>query len=539
MTRLTIILLTILCLAACAVSKKYTVGIKPNIVWIVCEDMSPHLGCYGEKLVKTPNLDQLANEGVRYTNAFTTAGVCAPSRNSIITGRHQTANGGHNMRTLSVSGLANTAYPKDFKSYSTVLPTDVLPYPEYLRRAGYYCSNNSKEDYQFISPLTMWNESNNSAHWRNRKDRSQPFFSIFNLNVTHESQVWGRANEPMLVRPEDVDVPTYYPDDSISRNVIARHLSNVMEMDRQVGKIIQQLKEDGLYDNTIIFFYSDHGDGLPHVKREINHRGLHIPLIIKAPFIKAGTVDEQLISSIDFAPTLLSLVGYPIPETIHGKAFLGLQKAKTKNKYVYGARDRMDSEVDRARSVSDGNFTYLKYYMPERPFYQNLQYRLQNPLMPHMLKLRDEGKLNENQMKWFRMTKPEEELFDIKNDPFELNNLANDPTYADKFQELREAHLKWKRDYKDWGEMLEMEMVKQWWNGKDKPPFTLDPVIRFDGGKALLTCNTEGATIGYRKSSKDSWSIYQKPIELKKGDSLFVVAQRIGFEKSSIQTIRE
>jgi len=507
---------------------------KPNIVWIVCEDMSPHLGSYGEKAAKTPNLDRLATEGVRYTNAFTTAGVCAPSRNAIITGRYQTSNGGHHMRTLGISGPAKDSYPEGFKVYSAMLPEGVRPYPQYLRQAGYYCTNNSKEDYQFESLPTMWDESSNKAHWRNRKDKSQPFFSIFNFVTTHESQVWQRDKEPLLVNPEDIEVPPYYPDDSISRKVIARFLTNVMLMDKQVGAVLQELKDDGLYDNTVLFFYSDHGDGLPYVKRELHHRALKIPLIIKAPFLKAGTTDDQLISAVDFAPTLLSLTGIPIPQSIQGQAFLGNKKATKKREYIYGARDRMDSEIDRVRSVSDGRFNYLRYYMPQLPFYQNIRYRLQNPLMRHLLKLRDEGKLNTAQMAWFRTTKPNEELFDTHTDPFELNNLATNPNYADKLIELRAAHEKWLKDYKDWGAISEIEMVKQWWNGKDLPPKTAEPIITFKGNKVKINSPDLNSSIGYRKSYKDSWSVYQKPFEWKKGDSLYVVAHRIGFEKNLI-----
>jgi arylsulfatase A-like enzyme len=510
---------------------------QPNIVWIVCEDMSPHLGCYGEKIAKTPVLDQLATEGVRYTNAFTTAGVCAPSRNAIITGCYQTAMGGHNMRTIGESKVAKEAYPPNFKSYSAVLPPEVKGFSQYLRQAGYYCSNNAKEDYQFEPSPTMWDESSNKAHWRNRKNKNQPFFSIFNLTVTHESQVWVRKNQPLLVDPKDVDVPPYYPDDSVSRQVIARFLSNVMEMDRQAGEIIKQLKEDGLYDNTIIFFYSDHGDGLPYVKRELHHRGLRIPLIVKAPFLNKGMTDDQLISAVDFAPTILSLAGIPIPKYMHGQAFLGGQKAVKPHTYIYAARDRMDSRYDRVRSVSDGRFNYLRYYMPELPFYQDITYRLSNPLMPHILKLKEEGKLNAQQMMWFRATKPQEELFDTQTDPFELNNLANNPQYADKLKALKSAHEKWTQQYKDWGATPEMDMVNQWWKGSNTPPKTAEPIISFNKNKVKIASNTEGVSIGYRKSWKDSWTVYQKPFDWQKGDSLYVVAHRIGYIKTEKKMI--
>ena len=370
------------------------------------------------------------------------------------------------------------------------------------------------------------------------------------LERAHESQVWARDKESLLVNPKDVEVPPYYPDDSISRHVIARFLSNVMTMDKQVGELIDQLKADNLYDNTTIFFYSDHGDGLPYVKRELHHRGLRVPLIIKALFLNAGTTDDQLISAIDFAPSLLSLAGIDIPKSMQGQAFLGSQKATKKRTYIYGARDRMDSEIDRVRSVSDGRFNYLRYYMPQLPFYQNIRYRLQNPLMPHLLKLRDEGKLNAAQMDWFRPTKPDEELFDTQTDPFELTNLAANPQYAEKLKELKTAHEKWLKDYKDWGAMPEMDMVRQWWNGKDARPKTAEPSISFKGNKVKITLNTdgtsrtprtrgEGVSIGYRKSWKDSWAIYQKPFVWQKGDSLYVVAHRIGYEKSVVKTVKK
>ena len=511
---------------------------QPNILWITCEDMSPHLGCYGEKVAKTPVLDQLAREGVRYTNAFSTAGVCAPSRAALITGCYQTAIGAMHMRTLSPSAiLSKNDYPPGYKSYSAVIPETVKCFPEYLRQAGYYCTNNEKQDYQFEAPPTVWDENSKKAHWRNRKDKNQPFFSVFNLMVTHESMVWLNAKKPLLVDPKAVEVPAYYPDDSVSRNTIARFLSNVMLMDKQVGEIIDQLKADGLYDNTIIFFYSDHGDGMPYVKREILDRGLRVPMIIKAPFLTKNTTDNQLISFVDLAPTILSLAGVPIPKSMQGKAFLGSQKAKIKSKYVYAARDRMDSEYDRVRAVNDGRFTYLKNYMPEKPFYQNVRYRIQNPIMVDLLALKEVGKLNEKQMHWFKKSKPFEELYDYKNDPDEMNNLADNPFYANKLKELRTAHLAWMKKYKDYAETPEMEMVKSWWNEKETAPKTASPMINIKNMIVRLSTGTKGASIGYRKSTNESWSVYEKPFHVKKGDSLYVAAQRIGYLKNGIETI--
>jgi N-sulfoglucosamine sulfohydrolase len=522
-------------------SEEYTeeaFPVRPNIVWIVVEDMSPeHLETYGGTGGKTPHLNALAAESVQYNQVFATAGVCAPSRAALITGAYQTSIGAHNMRTLAASAAAGDAYPPGFKGYSTVLPEGMQTYPELLRAAGYYTSNNSKEDYQFRSPKTMWDESSNQAHYRNRKDPNQPFFSIFNFTTTHESQVWMRENEPLKVDPASVKIPPYYPDDSVSRYVMARFITNVMTMDEQVGEVISQLKEDGLYENTIIFFYSDHGDGLPYAKREMYDRGLRAPLLIKAPFLKAGTESEELISFVDFAPTLLSLAGVNIPESMQGQAFLGAQKAKNPRKYVYAARDRMDSEYDRVRAVSDGRFKYIRNYMPEKPNYQNIRYRLQNPLMPHLLQLHEEGKLTPQQERWFASGKPLEELYDTQNDPYEFNNLVDDPGHAEKLKELRAAHEKWISDYGDMGALNEMEMVRNWWGGKDEPPLTQPAQVIFENGKVSLISATSSASIAYRTSKNEGWKVYVDAFNAAEGDSLYVNAHRIGYEPSEIALV--
>lgn len=512
-------------------SEQITYPDRPNIVWIVVEDMSPeHLESYGGTGGKTPNLNALAAESLQYQNAFSTAGVCAPSRAALITGAYQTSIGAHHMRTLAPSAAAGDAYPPGFKGYSAVLPEGMWPYPVHLRMAGYYVSNNVKEDYQFRSPVMMWDESSRNAHWRNRKDPNQPFFSIFNFTTTHESQVWAReGKDSLLVDPKDVSVPPVYPDDSLTRRTIARFITNVMRMDAQVGEVIAQLKEDGLYENTIIFFYSDHGDGMPYFKRELYDRGLKVPLLVKAPWLEGGTKTDKLVSFVDFGPTLLSLAGIPIPESMQGQAFLGEQKSEPR-KYIYAARDRMDSEYDRVRAVSDGRFKYIRNYMPEKPNYQKIQYRLQNPLMVHLLELNENGALNENQARWFAQSKPEEELYDTQSDPWEFTNLAGNPDYAEKLAELRKAHEDWVAKYGDKGALNEMEMVRNWWNGGENPPVTAEAEVSFSEGMVTLTCPTSSALIGWRKSSPDPWKIYTGPFEATDGDSLYVNTHRIGYE---------
>lgn len=505
-----------------------------NILWISCEDMSPRLGCYGDKTVPTPNIDRLAREGIRFTNAFCTAGVCAPSRNAIITGMYQTSTGGHNMRTLTNTYPEKTGLPK---TYSIVPPPQVRAFPEYLRAAHYYTTNNDKTDYQFDAPPTVWDEVSNKAHWRNRPKISpeQPFFAIFNSVITHESQVWMRANRPLRIDPATITVPPIYPDTKIVRQDMARFYTNISEMDDVVGELLKQLEDDGLLDKTIIFFWSDHGDGLPFVKREITDRGLRVPLIVRFPDGQfKGTTRQELISMIDLAPTVLSLANIPTPKHMQGQAFLGNYASRTPRKYVFAARDRLDSEYDRVRSVHDGRYQYIRNFRPELPPYMNLEYRLQQPMMKEILEMRDAGKLNAVQMQWFRPNKPAEELYDIKTDPYQLTNIADQQQMATHLKRLRGQMDNWLVETTDLGGTPEKELVKQWWNGQNSPPSTAAPVVRQEGDKMVVNCATEGASIGYKVVGKDAaWQVYQKPVAVQKGETLTAVAMRIGYLKSA------
>ncbi len=502
---------------------------KPNIVWITTEDMSYHIGAFGCTEVKTPNLDKLAAEGVKYNQVYSTAGVCAPSRSAIINGMYQTSTGTQNMRTtLSKEYQEKTGIP----SYAAVIPANVKPYPLILRENGYYTTNNSKEDYQFATPEAMWDESSKNASWRNRKDKDQPFFSIINFITTHESQVFMRDNEPLLVDPKDVIIPPYLPDNEIIRKDFARFMTNVELMDKQVGEIIQQLKDDGLYENTYIFFYPDHGDGLPFCKREILHRGLKVPMIIKFPKGEhAGEVDNQLISFVDFAPTLYSLAGIKIPDFVEGQAFLGNQKALTPRKYIYAARDRMDAEYDRVRAVSNGRYEYLINYFPEKPYYQDITYRIQQNSMKEILRMRDAGELSKLQMRWFE-TKPNEELYDTETDPYQFRNLVNDPDYSTKLEEFRNEYQHWLNTYGDSGAIPEKDLLSNMWNGKSEPPSTAKPEIKATRKGITISDQTPGALIAYRMDEKDSWTPYTGPFKLKKGENITVVARRIGYKPS-------
>lgn len=525
----------------------------PNILWITCEDISPYIGAYGFKEVSTPNIDKLAKEGVRYKKVYTVAGVCAPSRSAIITGMYPMSIGTQHMRT------GGDPKYQPVPPYSAVIPSYVKCFPEYLRKAGYYCTNNEKQDYQFDAPVTVWDENGPGASFRNRQG-SKPFFAVFNFFITHESQLFSRKDS-LLVDPDSVTVPPLYQDTKTVRHDIARMLTNIERMDEEVGDLLQMLKNDGLYNNTIIFFFSDHGGSLPWTKRELLERGTHIPFVIRWPGgAHAGETNDDLVSAIDFAPTVLSLAGITPPAHLQGHAFLGPQK-KNPRKYVYAARDRMDTEYDRVRMVRDSQYMYLYNYMPEKPYYQNIEYRLSIPMMKELLTLRDEGKLDSNQAQWFA-TKPVEELYDVNSDPYAFHNLATDTQYKSKLEELRKVFQNWTKTVGDKSSMPESDMITEMWNGAAKPPVTAMPQVGAAKGGIVLKCATAGASIGYRivqagqrpepeKHALTSWdhsfalgrknegSVVAKPvwqvydgevIPLAKGDRLLLNAMRIGYQ---------
>ncbi len=519
-------------LPACGVSYCQGNSGKPNILWLSVEDMSPRLGAYGDHTIPTPNIDRIAKEGVMYTNAFSTAGVCAPSRCAVITAMYQTAVGGHNMRTFNI-------YPEVKgipTNYSIVPPPYVKAFPEYLRANGYFCTNNSKTDYQFESTPTMWDENNTTAHYKNR-DKRQPFFAVFNCMITHESQIWERSKRPLRVDPSKVRVPPFYPDTDSVRRDIARHYTNISETDDWVGQKLKELEDAGQLDNTIIFFWSDHGDGLPFYKREITDRGLRVPLIIRYPHKQnSGTIVPDLVSLIDLGPTSLSLAGIKPPAYMQGQAFEGKYKVPSR-KYIFGARDRMDVPVDRVRSVRDEHFRYVRNYNPELAAYQNITYRIQQPVMREILRQRDGGTLNANQIQWFAAPRSAEELYALDSDSLEMRNVSSNPAYEKDLKRLRKVLDEWIIQTNDWGSVPESQMLTQMWNGKSEPPVTEDPIVTASNGLIAILVKTEGASIGYQivreKNDKSgSWCVYDKPFKIPKGNTVIAVAQRIGYQRS-------
>ncbi|TKJ38754.1 MAG: sulfatase [Planctomycetes bacterium B3_Pla] len=521
---------------------------RPNILWVSAEDISPDLGCYGDDYAVTPNIDKIAARGVRYDNVYSHSGVCAPTRSGIVTGMYPTTIGTHHMRCKGVP----PAYVKCFS--------------EYLRAAGYYCTNNSKTDYQFNPPPSAWDESSRNAHWRKR-GKDQPFFAIFNFTTSHESQIRNRS-KGMLQRianlkphekhdPAKAVLPPYYPDTPLVRKDWAQYYDVITLMDKQVGEALKQLEDDGLAEDTIVWFWGDHGRGLPRGKRWIYDSGLRIPLIIHVPekwrklampanpdAAKPGAVNDDLVAFIDFAPTMLSLAGVKIPGHIQGRAFLGGQKAKSRD-YIYAARDRMDEAYDLIRAVRDKRYKYIRNYMWYVTRGQDIDYMNQMPTMREMRRLNAEGKLKGPQKQYFEKTKPVEELYDIVTDPHEVNNLAGDPQYKSVLERMRKAHAEWVIETSDMGLIPEPEFDEMKRPGGEYQK-TADPVFRAperqpSSGKTArrvsIACPTPGASIVYRISGEGrtdaAWRLYTKSVRLAESKVLHAKACRIGFKDSS------
>ncbi|HNY13911.1 MAG TPA: sulfatase-like hydrolase/transferase [Bacteroidales bacterium] len=521
---------------------------RPNIIWISTEDMSPHLGCYGDKVAITPNIDRLASQGIRYTNVFTTAAISAPCRAGIITGMYQTSLGCMHMRTTSYRRSADNPV-----QFTAVPPHYVKAFTEYMRVSGYFCTNNSKTDYQFAKdpvPASIWDECNNKAHYRNRPDKNQPFFAVFNWTGTHESQNWNISK--IKTDPAKVKVPPYYPDNDIVRKNIAKMYDNIARLDSVVGSLLKELEREGELDNTIIFFWGDHGDGLPRAKRWLYDSGLNIPLIVKFPGNKdAGKVDDRLISSIDLGPTVLSLAGIPVPAHMQGRPFLGQSMAEERDA-VYAARDRVDESYDMIRSVRTKEYLYIRNYYPNEPFPIWIPYLSNMPIYKEMLRLDAEGKLTGPQKAWMSYTRPPEELYDVRSDPFQVKNLVDDPTLKPVLQDLRKKHQLWTIETGDMGHLNEPEMINQMWPGGIQPvtdiPYFVVNSPEEPASKNLRTggsythpmtlsfyCPTHGASIVYTFEEKNNphWLIYNGPIRLKEGVwNIRVRAVRYGYKDS-------
>ncbi len=419
---------------------------RPNILWLVSEDNGPFLGCYGDPLAETPNLDELASEGIVFENAFANAPVCAPARSTIITGMYACSLGTHHMRSYNL------------------LPKHIKFFTNYLKEAGYYCSNNAKEDYNIAEkPEGCWDESSKNATYKNRQP-GQPFFAVFNFNVSHESSLHKTVevkHDPALMH-----LPAYHPDTEEIRHDWAQYYDKITELDRQIGKKLAELKSEGLADDTIVFYFSDHAGVLTRSKRFLYDSGTHVPLIIRFPKkyrnlapAKPGSRLDRMVSFVDLAPSVLNLAGIAIPEYMQGHAFLGRAKTDPQD-YVYLFRDRMDERYDMMRAVRDKRYKYIRNLMPHLIYGQHLDYLWRMPTTRSWEKMYKEGKCSGPQ-KFFWEAKPAEELYDTHNDLDEVHNLANDLDYQEILKRMRNALDAWILKVHDLGFLHEAEMLER------------------------------------------------------------------------------
>ena len=354
---------------------------RPNILWISSEDHGPHMGCYGDSFATTPNVDKLAARGMIYTHTWSCAPVCAPARTTIISGMYPTSTGSEHMRSM-------VPYPFGKNMF-----------PQFLREAGYYCFNNAKEDYNLEKPGTVWNDSSARAHWRNRKP-PQPFFAVFNSEKSHESKLRVRPHK-QIHDPAKVRLPAYHPDTPEVREDWAQYYDIVTEADADAGKRLAELEEAGLAEDTIVFYWGDHGSGMPRNKRWPYDSGLRVPLVVyipeklkhlRPPEYTRGGRSDRLVSFVDFAPTVLSLAGIQPREWMQGRAFLG-KFQESPQPFIYGFRGRMDERFDLVRSVTDGRYVYIRNNMPHKIYGQHIDYMFQTPTTRVWKRLHDEGKL--------------------------------------------------------------------------------------------------------------------------------------------------
>ena len=419
---------------------------RPNILWIVVEDMSPHFGCYGETTIATPNVDRLAAEGTRFSRAFVTAPICSISRSALITGMYQTSIGAHHHR--SGRGVEKIH-----------LPEGVEPLPVLFQRAGYHTSNGAwpakgnqigKTDYNFEWDPKMYDGSD----WSGRQP-GQPFFAQIQLHggKYRDAANWRQQAArllPGLTDPKEVKLPPYYPDVPGLRDDWAKALDAVRFTDLQVGEIIARLKSENLLDSTVIFFITDHGISTARGKQFLYDEGTHIPFIVRGRGIAAGQVREDLIEHIDMAAASLGLAGIEIPRPMQGRNILA--KDYQPRAAVFAARDRADETVERIRSVRSERYKYIRNFYPQRPHLQPNNYKDHKPCLIALRQAREEGKLSELQERLlFAPTRPAEELYDLSADPWEMNNLAGDPKYDPALQDLRQRLDRWIEESNDHG----------------------------------------------------------------------------------------
>ena len=525
---------------------------RANVLLIVFEDMGLRIGAYGDEVANTPVLDAFAEQSIVFENVFTTAGVCAPSRSALITGHYQQSIGTQHMRTA-------TDGPQP---YEAVPPIYVKALPELLRHVGYYTTNmggygpdHAKTDYQFGRPFTIWDEEVAQHPWRERGEQ-QPFFAMVNIMGTHESQLWpleteakapfmegilaairyARAGREPVIDPENVDVPSYLPDTPLVRRDIAQLYENVHYMEKQVADLLSDLEEDGLAESTIVIVTSDHGDGLPRMKRSLYDSGLQVPMMVRLPLgAGAGTRREDLVSFIDLAPTILSVAGADIPDQMPGRDLFRPETIDERD-FVYAALDRHDEVPDRMRAVRDKRWKYIRNYQPDQPFFRPHRFRDVLPTMAELWRLNAANQLTPVQAQYFEAMRPSEELYDTFKDPEEVMNLAESSSHRSDLLRMRAVLDEYMESTRDYSEISEAEMVELMWPGGEQP-VTAAPVFQETDGVLAISVPAGGASIGYRALGDSGWSLYVNPIT-HQDQEIEAKAIRYGYRESEISIFR-
>ena len=411
---------------------------KPNILWITTEDMSPDLGCYGDSYARTPQIDRLAAQSLRYTHCFAESPMCAPSRSALITGMHTGPLGTSQMRS-------NHPIPSPYRGF-----------PAWLREAGYYCVNNEKTDYNLADVAGMvrdaWDESGKQAHWRNRPV-GKPFFCVINYVDTHQSRtsrddytsfqtnVQSRLSTAEIHDPAQAPLPPFYPDTPTARRTVARYYDCITTLDHFLAKTLADLESDGLAEDTIVFFFSDHGAGMPGGKAAPFDRGLRVPLLVRFPEKfhhlapeTGGSVSDRIVSFVDFGPTVLNLAGVEVPPHMHGHPFLG-EKSPEPSRYAHGTRDRMDETLETTRWITDGRYHLVRSYDTRPPADQQTllsRYNGNGELCREIRALKASGLLRADQLHFWGDSRPPVMLFDTETDPWCLHNLAADTAHTER-----------------------------------------------------------------------------------------------------------
>tara|TARA_B100000767_G_C19762365_1_gene535817 strand:- start:430 stop:1899 length:1470 start_codon:yes stop_codon:yes gene_type:complete len=480
---------------------------------------------YGDSSANTPNINQLAKDGLVYQNCHTPSPVCAPSRSSLITGMYPTTLGTHHMRAYKKSAENNTINPHNSLPYYSAKPKKPIRFfTEDLRANGYYCTNNSKEDYNMLTSPLSWDESSQAAHWRNRQ-KDQSFFSIFNFNVTHESNVWKNKNSYSKQELENVLIPNIFPDDDEIKSDILTNYKNIEKLDEQIGVIINQLKADSLYENTIIFFFSDHGGPFPRYKRSIYETGLRVPMIAKWIDDTCRGNTYQLVSFVDFAPTILNAANVEREFPFEGVSFF----KKNQRKYAYASTDRFDGGTDKRRSIRGSNFKLIYNVDTITPVYKPVIYRQQMRTMQVLDSLRKKKELNTYFSNWFSGHKNRFELYEVSKDYFEANNLIHNPKYESIYKTLKHYLFSWIEE-SDFGNMSESNMLDSMFTSLMSIPKLNMPKIIMDDLGYLIESNNLYTSVGWRNKNEKAWNIYTANELIQPKEDFEVLLFRPGYE---------